>query len=417
MPCAEMFLRIAAPRNALKPNSPPNTTPTSTNMIIMRLVMNATPYDSSFSVCGFRGKEALPLALPPAAAQRLEERRGVRIARRLRLNEPDLCLFVLALRVEKREIARRAELELLGRHVEAFARGSLGIGLRFERNRVELQSKQHVGDVLERAEHGLLILREGLVVGGLCAAFSRLELPRVENRLKQAGTDVPELRARIEETTRARGRKAVASAQGQLRKHERLGDADPGVRLVEYGFGGADVRPLAHEVRGQADGKRLRQLERGKIELGQPRFTRKLADEDRKLVAGLREGFFERRKVRARLRKLRALREHVRARNGAEGELLLDQLELALLRIGDLARRADLLAQRRLAERGGGDVPGQRKIGGLELKALEVYARLQRLELAPRPACDVDGVGHVDRGVVQVEGADGAAGIAEGRAG
>src|SRR5712692_7095220 len=309
------------------------------------------PRISSFSVCGFHGEPILLLALPPAAAERLEERRGVRVSRRLRLNETDLCLLVLALRIEEREIARRAELELLGRHVEAFARRSLGIRLRLERRRVELQSKQHVGDVLKRAEHGLLILREGLVVGGLCAALSRLELPRVENRLKQAGADVPDLRARIEETTRARGRKAVASAQGQLRKHERLGDADSGVRLVEYGFGGADVRPLAHEVCGQADGKRLRQLERGKIELGQARFSRKLADEDRKLIAGLRERFFERRKVRARLRKLRALREHVRARNGAEGELLLDQLELALLRIGDLARRPDLLAKRGLAER------------------------------------------------------------------
>src|SRR5712692_3430990 len=72
-----------------------------------------------------------------------------------------------------------------------------------------------------------------------------------------------------------------------------------------------------------------------------------------------------------------------RCASTSERELLLDQLELALLRIGDLARRADLLAQRRLAERGRGDVPGQRKIGGLELKALEVYSRLQRLELAP----------------------------------
>ncbi len=136
---------------------------------------------------------------------------------------------------------------------------------------------------------------------------------------------------------------------------------------MEYGFGGADVRPLAHEVRGQADGKRLRQLERGKIELGQPRFTRKLADEDRELIAGLRESLFQRRQVRARLRELRALREHVRARNGAEVKLLLDQLELALLRIGDPARRADLLAKRGLAERCRRDVSREREIGRFKL--------------------------------------------------
>src|SRR5580765_1369491 len=154
-----MLFLITPPRNALKPKRPPNNTPTATNMMIMRLVMNATPCDSSFSVCGFRGKGALPLALPPSAAQRLEERRGVRVTRRLRQHETDLRLFVLALRVEKREIARRTELELLGRHVEAFARGRLGIRLRLERDRIELQSKQHVGDVLKRAEHGLLVLR------------------------------------------------------------------------------------------------------------------------------------------------------------------------------------------------------------------------------------------------------------------
>src|SRR5260221_11375010 len=127
-----------------------------------------------FSVCGLRGKDALPLAVPPAAPERLEERRGVRVARSLRLNETDPCLLVLALGVEERELARRAELELLARHVQAFARRRLGIRLRLERDRVELQGKQHVGDVLERAEDGLLILCAVLVVGGLCGALPRL---------------------------------------------------------------------------------------------------------------------------------------------------------------------------------------------------------------------------------------------------
>src|SRR6266581_5195 len=417
MPCAEMLLRIAPPRNALKPNSPPNNTPTATSMMIMRLVMNATPLDSSFSVCGFHGEPILPLALPPAAAQRLEERCSVRVAHRLRLNETDLRLFVLALRVVEREIACRAEPELRARHFEAFARRNLGIRLSLERDCVELQGKQHVGYVLERAEDGLLILRERLVVGGLCAALPRLELPRVKNRLKQAGADIPDLRARVENAAFGGCRGAVASAQSQLRKHERLRDADARVSLMHNGFSRADVGPLAHEIRGQADRKVLRQLERREIELGQARHARKLADEHRKPIACLRERFLERRQVRARLRKLRALREHVRARNGAELELLLDQLQLALLRIDDIARRTDLLAQRRLAERGGRDVPRQRKVGGLDLETLEVYARLQRLELAPRATRDVDGIGHVDRSVVQVEGADGAGRIAEGRAG
>ncbi len=240
----------------------------------------------------------------------------------------------------------------------------------------------------------------------------------MKNRLKQAGADVPDLRARVAEQLDASGRgRAEASVQSQLREHKRLRDADARVRLMQKGFRGADVRPLAHEVRGQADREVLRQPERRKIELGQPHLVGKLADQDRKLIAGLREGLLERREVRARLRELRALREHVCARESAERKLLLDQLQLAVLRIDDIARRADLLAQRRLAESGCRDVPSQRKVGGFELKALELYARLQRLELAPRATRHVDGIGHVHRSVVQIEGRTGDRRIAYRRAG
>src|SRR5437867_10834257 len=364
MPFAAMSARIMTPKSALKPNSPPKSATTIASMMIMRLVILRL-LKFLFSVCDFRGQPVLPFALPPSAAQRLEKRRRVRIARRLRLNETDLRLFVLALRVVEREIARRAELELRARHFEAFARGGLGLGLRLERDRVELQSKQHVRDVLERAEHGLLILREGLIVGRFCAALSRLELSRVENRLKQAGADVPDSRSRVEQVGRAGRGAAVTPAQGQLREHERLRHADACVGLVQNGFGRADVGPLAHEIRGQAQRKILRQLERREIELGQARFAGKFTDEDRELIACLRERLLEPRQIRARLRKLRALSEHIHARNRAERKLLLDQLHLALLRLGDLARRANLLPQRRFAERGGGDVPRQRKVGGL----------------------------------------------------
>src|SRR6266571_4364723 len=386
MPFAAMSARIMTPKSALKPNSPPKSATTIASMMIMRLVILRL-LKFLFSVCDFRGQPVLPFALPPSAAQRLEKRRSIRIARRLRLNETDLRLLVLALRVVEREIVRPAELELPARHFEAFARGGLGLGLRLERDRVELQSKQHVGDVLERAEHGLLILREGLIVGRFRSALSRLELSRMENRLKQAGADVPDPRSRVEQLGRAGCGAAVTPAQGQLREHERLRHADACVGLVQNGFGRADVGPLAHEIRGQAQRKVLR------------------------------ERLLERRQIRARLRKLRALSEHIHARNCAERKLLLDQLHLALLRLGDLARRANLLPQRRFAERGGGDVPRQRKISGLELKALEVYARLQRLELAPRSAGEVDGVGHVDRGVVEIEDVGGNRRISKRRAG
>ena len=185
-----------------------------------------------------------------------------------------------------------------------------------------------------------------------------------------------------------------------MREHKRLGDADARVGLVQDRLGRADVGPLAHQIRGQAHREGLRQLERAEIELGQHRFARKFADQHRELIAGLRERLLQRRQVRSRLRELGPLPEHVRARDGTEGELLLHELQLAILRLDDLARRADLLAQRRFAKSGGRDVRRERKVSSLELEALEFDPRLQRLELASRAARDVDGVGDVDRGVV-----------------
>src|SRR5260221_14531838 len=101
-----MLFFITPPRKALKPNSPPNNTPPATNMMIMRLVMNATPYDFSFSVCGRPPQPALPPALAPAPAQRLEERRAVRRAHLHSLNDTDPRLLVPALLAVECELAR-----------------------------------------------------------------------------------------------------------------------------------------------------------------------------------------------------------------------------------------------------------------------------------------------------------------------
>src|SRR5262249_15599534 len=109
-----------------------------------------------------RGRCARLLPVPPAAAKRLEQRRGIRVARGLRLNQRRLRDVVLALRVQQGEVARSAELELLARHIEAFPRGRFGLGLRLERPRVVLEREQDVGDVLEGGENGPLILRESL---------------------------------------------------------------------------------------------------------------------------------------------------------------------------------------------------------------------------------------------------------------
>src|SRR5258707_13539830 len=77
-------------------------------------------------------------AVPPAAAQRLEQRCGIGKPARLRLHEIDAGLLIGLLRVEQREIARLAELYAAAREVEASARRSVmapppslgGMGLR-----------------------------------------------------------------------------------------------------------------------------------------------------------------------------------------------------------------------------------------------------------------------------------------------
>src|SRR5262249_13829441 len=238
---------------------PPKTRPAATNMMTMRLTIVLLL--EFFSVGTGRGRRGRLLPVPPAAAERLEQRRGVRVARGLRLHQRRLGEVVLALRVQQGEIARATELELLARHFEAFPRGRLGLGLRLERSRVVLEREQDVGDVLEGGENGPLILRESLVVRRLRAALLRPELTRVEDRLQQVRADVPQRGSRAEQVSRPQRSAAVAARQRQLGKHQRLGDADAGVGLPQDRLGLAYVGPLLQQLRGDADRQLLGQNE------------------------------------------------------------------------------------------------------------------------------------------------------------
>ena len=60
---------------------------------------------------------------------------------------------------------------------------------------VELERMQAVGDVLERAEHGRLVIGRGLVESGLGRALLRAQRAAVEQRLQQIRADVPHLGA------------------------------------------------------------------------------------------------------------------------------------------------------------------------------------------------------------------------------
>jgi hypothetical protein len=78
--------------------------------------------------------------------------------------------------------------------------------------------------------------------------------------------------------------------------------------------------------------------------------------------------------------------------------------ELARLEGDDLPGGRELLAQRRFPDRGGDDVAGQHQARRLELEALVVHFGAQRLELPPRGPEEIEGVGHADRGEVEIEG-------------
>ena len=81
-----------------------------------------------------------------------------------------------------------------------FARG---VGLGAHRLGVADQRAQRVGDVLECAQHRVLVLRRRLVVGRDRCELLVLESAAAEDRLQQAGADVPRPRRRIEKAAAA----------------------------------------------------------------------------------------------------------------------------------------------------------------------------------------------------------------------
>src|SRR5262249_23747282 len=91
-----------------QPNTPPKTTATTTSMVIIRLASMLFSLLIRRAV-GFRRIERPGRRVPPAAAERLEQSRGIREARGLRLDERDPCLLGRLLGVEQCRIADRAE--------------------------------------------------------------------------------------------------------------------------------------------------------------------------------------------------------------------------------------------------------------------------------------------------------------------
>src|SRR5471030_1509462 len=246
-----------------------NTQPT---MMSIRLVMKQSPavFDSVFEASVGFGRRQRRLRLhqfapvPPAAAQRLEQRGRVGVARGLRLHQRDVGFLISALGVEQAQIADRAQLVLRGRQRQRGQR--FGFGLRLQRAGVGIERAQAVGDVLEGGQQGDTVLRRRRVVG----RFGRVTLGRqraaVEDGLSQSGAQALDDVAGLEDLRRRQRLRTVAAAQGELRILVGRGHADQRAGLMQLLFAGANVGTLAHQRRRQRHRQFLRQGQRVELE-------------------------------------------------------------------------------------------------------------------------------------------------------
>src|SRR5271169_1392913 len=110
-------------------------------------------------------------AVPPAAAQRLEQGGGVGIPAGLRLYHAVQCLLIGGLGGQQRQIVDGSQLELAPGNLETGGGGLLRRGGGAQRICVRLQSAQAVGDVLKGGDDRAAVLRRGLVEGSFGGAL------------------------------------------------------------------------------------------------------------------------------------------------------------------------------------------------------------------------------------------------------
>ena len=230
-------------------------------MMIMRLIMSV-----SVRAASLRRRLRDIGAMPPAAAERLEQGRGIRIAIGLGLYQADARLLPRALRVQQREVIDRAELILPPREIEAGGRGALRGGLRDHRIGIGLQRPQRISDVLARLDHRAAILRRGLLERRDGGALLVQQRAGVEQRLRDTAGDAPHAGARREHIGEAAGGGAKRRADGELRQLVCGRHADLGGCCMKLRLGGADIRTLFDKLRWQADRQIVRQMHAVEVE-------------------------------------------------------------------------------------------------------------------------------------------------------
>src|SRR5262249_13548782 len=249
----------------------------------------------------------------------------------------------------------------------------------------ELDRLERVGHILEGGDDGCAVLGGQLIPTCLRGALFLLQGESIENRLRDVAHDGPELkRLRTLEEVADVGALAADVAAGEVEDGYPVGDgdADQGTRRVQVGLGGANIRALLHDLRGEADGQFLRQVQRVEVEaLGNP-LAREMTRQRRQQITLHGELLLQRRQRLLGRRERGLLRRDVDLRHLPSFKLLLEEGQKLFYDFDDLFRRIDLAAYVCLLHGRQCDVRGQRQIGRLECKALRFLDRLQRFDLA-----------------------------------
>ncbi len=207
------------------------------------------------------------LALPPAAPEGLEQRRGVAVAGGLGPHPADNRVLVGLLRGQQVQVAHRAQAVLGLGQVQALARGGLGQHLLLQGLGVGLQGTQGIGYVLEGGDHRAAIARCGLVIGGHRGALAMLQGAGVEQRLGDGAGQAPDPGAGGKQFGARQRRGAQGTGNAELRQLVGDGHADIGAGLMQLGLGGTHVGPLLDDGRRQAQGQFLGQVQGGQLEV------------------------------------------------------------------------------------------------------------------------------------------------------
>jgi hypothetical protein len=176
-------------------------------------------------------------AIPPTAAERLEQRRCIGIAVGPRLHQIDDCLLIGLLSIEQRQVADGAELELAAYDLKALRGLVLGGRLRCYRLGIVLERAQRVGHVLEGGDDHAAILSRRLIEAGHRGALLMEQGAAVEDCLRQAAGQAPKDIIGTEQLADLRRAAALTPAESDLRQHVGDGDADLGARSMQLRFG------------------------------------------------------------------------------------------------------------------------------------------------------------------------------------